>query len=331
MSASRAPRSALTFRAIPQDRAVHARIGAAGVPILQWPGEMDLPALRDPVMARLWPEVMHDPGKPFALPARLEAVVNLCASAEHYPSSLAALDAALRPGMAVLNHPRAVMWTRRDLASQALARIPFLRIPKVERFFPESPRDFMASFEAGGFHYPVVLEPAATEEGQERHEIAHPGDWALVFRAPWASRIWIMSQSSQDRSPWRMRIGLAGQDAHCETYREGPSAGGARPNLSVENLQAIVKAVGQCIPLDVATLVFSFDRDRPVVERIDAGLPVPLTDGAPGSVGMASQRIRGALAEPLAALLRNTAGWRTDAWRLPALSASPSDPQPEGD
>ena len=123
---------------------------------------------------------------------------------------------------------------------------------------------------------------------------------------------------------------MAGQDAHCETYLDGPSPGGRPPGMSVERLRAIVKAVRECIALDVATLVLSLEQDRPVVERIDAGLPLPVMDGAPVSVGLASQRIRTALAAPLAALLRNTALWRTDACRLPAISASSSDPWPEG-
>lgn len=330
MAASRPHRSGIAFRGIPQDRTVFGRIGAKGVPILHWPGEMDMPAFRDPVTLRSWPEVMHDPGLPFTLPGRVEAVVNLCASAELYPLSLSALDAAIRPGVLVLNHPRAVMWTRRDLASQALARIPFLRIPKVRRFLPETPRDFMATFEAGGFHYPVLLEPAATEEGLERHEIAHPGDWARVFLAPWASRVWIMTQHSQGRSPWRMRIGMAGPAAHFEIYQDGPKPGGTPPGLPVERLQAMVKAVRQCIPLDVATLVLALDPDRPVVERIDAGLPVPMMDGAPIAVRMSSQRIRTALAAPTAALLHDTALWRTDAGRLPTLVAVPPDSRPEG-
>jgi hypothetical protein len=309
---------------------VFGRIGAKGVPVLQWPGEMDMPAFRDPATLRGWMEVMHDPALPFALPVGITAVVNLCASAELYPMSLAALDAALRPGVVILNHPRAVMWTRRDLASQALARVPFLRVPKLRRFLPEKPRDFMATFEAAGFRYPVQLEPAATEEGLERHEIAHPGDWARVFHTPWAGRVWIMTQSSQGRSPWRMRIGMAGPDAHFETYLDGPPPGGTPPGLSVERLRAMVKAVRQCIPLDVATLVLSLDPDRPVFERIDAGLPVPVLDGAPVAVRMSSQRIRAALAAPLAALLSDTALWRTDACRLPAIAAASPDPRPEG-
>lgn len=330
MAGSGPPRSAIAFRGIPNDRAVHARIDAKGVLVLQWPGEMDMPAFRDPVVARAWPEVMHDPGMPFALPARIDAVANMCASAEHYPLSLAALDGALRPGVAVLNHPRAVIWTRRDLASQALARIPFLRVPKVRRFLPETPRDFMATFGAGGFNYPVLLEPAAAEEGLERHDIAHPGDWAKVFRAPWASRVWIMTQESQGHSPWRMRIGMAGPAAHFEIYLDGSGSGGRPPGMSVERLQAVVRVVRQCIPLDVATLVLRLDPDRPAVERFDAGLPLPVTDGAPVAQVRASQRIRTALAAPLAALLSDTALWRTDAGRLPAIAAVSPDLRSEG-
>jgi hypothetical protein len=324
MSAGRQPRSAVAFRGIPNDRIVLGRIGPKGVPVLQWPGELDLPALRDPVMARAWPEVMHDPARPLALPARLEAVVNLCASAELYPPALLALDAALQPGIAVLNHPRAVMWTRRDMASQALAGIPFLQVPNVRRFQPEAPRDFMAAFEAGAFHYPVVLQPAAAGEGVERHVIAHPGDWALVFRAPWADRAWIIRQEQHSRSPWRMRIGMAGQAAHVEVYLEGALPGGQPPAIAGDSVRALIGAVRQCIPLDVATVVLALEADRPVFERIDPGLPVPITDDAPAFVRASSQRVRTALAAPLAALVRDVALWRTDAWRLPRLQASAS-------
>lgn len=330
MPASRPPRSGIAFRAIPQDRTVLARIGPKGVPVLRWPGEMELPALTDPVLVRAWPQQIHDPALPFALPARVDAVLNLCASAELYPLSLAALDAALRPGIAVLNHPRAVMWTRRDMAFQVLAQVPVLRVPKVRRFLPETPRDFMATFEAGDFRYPVLLEPAAAEEGLERHEIAHPGDWARLFHAPWSGRVWIMTQQSRDLGPWRMRIGMVGEDAHFETYRADAATGGAPPALPLDRLRAIVKAVRQCIPLDVATLVLALAQDGPVVERIDAGLPVPMTDASPAAIGRSSHRIRAALAAPLSALLRDTGLWRTDANRLPAIPAAAGQLNPEG-
>jgi hypothetical protein len=291
---------------------------------------MELPALTDPVLVRAWPQMIHDPALPFALPARVDAVLNLCASTEHYPLSLAALDAALRPGIAVLNHPRAVMWTRRDLAFQVLAQVPFLRVPKVRRFLPETPRDFMAAFEVGEFSYPVALEPAAAEEGIERHEITHPGDWARLFHAPWSGRVWIMAQQFRDQGLWRMRIGMAGEDAHFETYRADAASGGVPPALHVDRLRGIVKAVRQCIPLDVATLVLAFGPDGPVVERIDAGLPVPLTDASLAGIGRSSHRVRAALAAPLSALLRDTALWRTDAARLPAIPAAAAELNREG-
>jgi hypothetical protein len=330
MPASRPPRSGIAFRGIPRDRTVLARIGPKGVPILRWPGEMELLAPTDPVLLRAWPQMIHDPALPFALPRRVDAVLNLCASAEHYPLSLAALDAALGPGIAVLNHPRAVMWTRRDLAFQVLAQVSFLRVRKVRRFLPRTPRDVMATFEAGGFSYPVALEPAAAEEGMERHEIAHPGEWTRLFHAPWSGRVWIMTQQSLGQGPWRMRIGLAGKDAHSETYRVDAASGGAPPALPVDRLRAVVKAVRQCIPLDIATLVLALDPDGPVVERIDAGLPVPMTDASPAFIGRSSHRIRAALAAPLSALLRDTALWRTDAARLPAIPAAATEPHPEG-
>ena len=139
-----------------------------------------------------------------------------------------------------------------------------------------------------------------------------------------------MTQSSQGRSPWRMRIAMVGPAAHFETYLDGPPPGGPPRGMSIERLQAMVKAVRQCIPLDVATLVLALDPDRPVFERIDAGLPLPVMDRVPVAVRMSSQRIRTALEAPLAALLRDTSLWRTDACRLPAFTAAPPNPLAEG-
>lgn len=324
------PRSGIAFRAIPQDRTVLGRIGPKGRPLLRWPGEMELPALTDPVLVRAWPQLIHDPALPFALPPRVDAILNLCASSESYPMSLAALDAALRPGIAVLNHPRAVMWTRRDLAFQVLAQVPFLRVAKVRRFLPETPRDFMATFEAEDFSYPVVLEPAVAEEGTERHEITHPGEWTGLFNAPWSGRVWLMTQHSRDRGRWQMRIGMAGEEAHFETYGRDASGSAGRPAVPLDQLRAIMKAVRQCIPLDVASLVLGFGPDGPVVERIDAGLPVPMTDASPAAIGRSSHRVRAALAAPLSALLRDTLLWRTDAFRLPPIPAPSPDYNREG-
>lgn len=330
MSADNSPNSVLVFRAIPHDRTVLGRIGPQGTPIYQLPCEMDMPGLREPVEARKWQEIIHDPGMRFALPSQLKAVVNVCASPEHYPLSLSALDAALRPGIAVLNHPRAVMWTRRDLAAQALAQIPFLQVPKVHRFLPEKPGDFMAAFQAGDFRYPVLLEPAATDEGLERHEITHPDEWAPLFRKPWVGRVWIMTQFAQGRSPWRLRIGMAGRTAHFETYLSAKSPGGQPPVLRSEVIRDMVNAVRKCIPLDVATLVVTLAPDRLLLDRIDAGLPVPLMAGAQSELVLCAKRIRTALAPSLASLLQDTSLWRTDSGRLPATPAASVYPRTEG-
>lgn len=330
MAVTRPPRSGLAFRAIPNDLTVRGRIGPEGVPIFQWPGELDLPALRDPAMARVWREHLHDPRLRLEMPPRVDAVVNLCASVEHYSKSLMALDAALRPDVPVLNHPRAVMMTRRDVACGVLAQIPFLQVPKTLRFLPEAPRDFMTTFDKGGMQYPVILQPAAAEEGLERYEIAHPGGWAQLFQAPWAGRFWIMTQGTQGRSPWRLRIGIAGNSAHVERYLDGPAPDGKPPAVQGEFIGALIKAVRGCIPLDVATVVLALEPHRPLLERFDAGLPVPQTDGAPEALGLASRRVCTALAEPLAALLRDTVLWRNDASRLAAIVPPPADSRSQG-
>ncbi len=330
MAVTHPPRSGLAFRAIPNDLTVRGRIGPEGVPVFQWPGELDLPTLREPAMTRVWREQLHDPRLRFEMPPRVDAVVNLCASAEHYPKSLIALDAALRAAVPVLNHPRAVLMTRRDIAFGVLAQIPFLQVPKTLRFLPEAPRDFMTAFEKGGMQYPVILQPAAAEEGFERYEIAHPGGWARLFQAPWAGRFWIMTQGAQGRSPWRMRIGFAGKSAHVERYLDGPAPDGRPPTVPGEFIAALINAVRGCIPLDVATLVLALEPHRPLLERIDAGVPVPQTDGAPEALGLASQRVRTALADPLAALLRDTLLWRNDASRLSAIVSPPAESSSQG-
>lgn len=122
---------------------------------------------------------------------------------------------------------------------------------------------------------------------------------------------------------------MAGQAAHAEAYLEGALRGGQPPTVAGDRLRALLNAVRHCIPLDVATVVVALEPDRQVFERIDPGLPVPMTDDAPASVRASSQHVRTALAAPLAALVRNVALWRTDAWRLPRLLQTSADHAPE--
>ena len=312
--------SGLSFRGIPHDSLISGWIGPQGTPLFEWPGEMRLPVPQPQKTSRVWTETIFDPQVPFSIPADTNALVNLCASPEHYPLALSALDSLLRPEMVVLNHPRAVKFTRRDLAARALARIPFLQVPAVMRFVPVVPRDFMTVFDSQGFRYPVTLQPAACEEGRSIYTVNHPGDWSPLFQTPWADRVWIMTQAMAQCSPWRMRIGMAGQAIHAEVYSDTPS-GSKRPAVPQDLIRALIAAVSKAIPLDVATLVVALEPDSPRFERIDAGLPVP-AQGEMLALRMASQRVADALARPFAALLDDTTLWRTHAVRLPTLSGT---------
>jgi len=304
-----APARVVFFRAIPDNSRLEASLSAGGTPVLHLPGHWNPELLADRKMAKQYEEVWFCPGQDLILPPDVKTLVNLCAAPDACELGLTALEKALRPDMAVLNHPRAITMTRRDAAEIVFRRLQGLRVPPAVRFVTGGADAFALAFAASGFSYPVRLTPE-TAHPDESWRIDGPSDWATLRRRPWGRRTWVMEQSDATEIRWRMMLGIVGRTARAEVFDADPTPTSVTPPLVAPDLvQRLSELASGCLPLDVWTLIVRLEPGGPVLDRVFAGLPDPrLPDGT--GFDQAARRITLALKPMVSALMADTAGWR---------------------
>ncbi len=317
-------RNGIAFRCLPDRGVVRAEIGTDGSPKLRLPGQMEVPGLADPALRRAYPEVYHVPGRTLTLPARIEAVANLVTSVEDCAQSLADLDAALPAGLPVMNHPRAVGLTRRDMAGPVFSPIPGLAVPLMRRLVADTPGAFQRAFEVGGFRFPVRVEPVWDDGDNSPYLIAHPGDWQKIFGRAWGGRPFIMVQVEATDAPMRLMLGMVGKFGHGEIFSAADDAPpGLAPPPSPQMTQYVrhlMAGVQRCLPLDCWTLEVALTEGRPRFERLMVGPPVLAPTARPNPRNTAIARLREVMDRPLRRLLAQPGQWRTDAARAPLVS-----------
>lgn len=318
-------RNGIAFRCLPDRGVVRADMGADGMPKLRIPGQMDIAGFADPSLRRAYPEMWHAPGVAVTLPARVDAVANLVTSVEYCARGLEALDAALPPDVPVFNHPRAVALTRHDMAGAVFAPIPGLAVPLMRRMVPDTPGDFQRTFSAGGFRFPVRVEPVWDDGENSPHHIAHPGDWQKIFARPWGRRPFVMVQLDSGPAPMRLMLGMVGKFGHAEIFSAADDA--ALPALPpsptpqmMQYVRHLMAGVQQCLPLDCWTLEVALAEGRPRFERLVVGPPVVPPTGAPTPRNAAMRKLRDLMDRPLRKHLAQPGLWRRDAARAPGVA-----------
>ena len=321
---SRPVRNGVALRCLPDRGVVRAEMGADGMPKLRIPGQMEVAGLTDPTLARAFSELWHAPGKPVALPARVDAVANLVTSVEDCARTLCDLDESLPERLPVMNHPRAVALTRRDMVEAVFSPIPGLAVPRTRRLIADAPGAFQRAFAAGGFRFPVRVDPVWDDGDNSSHLIAHPGDWEKLFARPWGRRPFIMVQIEGPEVPWRMVLGMAGKFGHAEIFSADPRElsgpmPAPRPEFTryISHLMAGVQA---CLPLDCWTIEVALAEGRPRLERVTVGPPVVAPRDRPTPRDAAMLKLRELMRRPLRKLLAEPALWRRDAVRAPAVA-----------
>lgn len=317
-------RNGIALRCLPDRGVVRAEMGADGSPKLRIPGQMEVAGLTDPALARAYPEVWHVPGKPLALPPKVEAVANLVTSVEDCAQSLADLDAALPAGLPVMNHPRAVALTRRDMAEGVFSPIPGLAVPRMRRLVADGPGAFQQAFATGGFRFPVRVEPVWDDGDNSPHLIAHPGDWQKIFARPWGRRPFVMVQAEMHEVPWRLMLGMVGKFGHAEIFIAADHGLPALPPPVGPEITAYVRhlmaGVQGCLPLDCWTIEVALTEGRPRFERLVVGPPVVVPTDRPTPRHAAAAKLREVMGRPLRKLLADPGLWRSAAARAPAVT-----------
>jgi hypothetical protein len=122
-------------------------------------------------------------------------IVNACADADEYRSGLEMLaQATLGNQIPVFNRAEAVLGTARDKIIETVSGIDHLIVPKCIKFEPKLPKDFKEAFARGGFDYPVLVRPAASQTGRGLIKVDGPEEWDKIFTIDWAGRSLYMTQ-----------------------------------------------------------------------------------------------------------------------------------------
>ncbi len=122
-------------------------------------------------------------------------IVNACADADEYRSGLEMLaKATAGTRLPVFNRPEVVLETARDKIVEKVKGIDHLIVPHCIKFEPKLPKDFQEAFERGGFEYPVLVRPAASQTGRGLIKVDGPDDWDKIYTIDWAGRALYMTQ-----------------------------------------------------------------------------------------------------------------------------------------
>jgi hypothetical protein len=187
-------KAGLVFKALPNSRSIGIRLTNQATLQPIFPGRLifddDIKSAFKPQSQEFW--FPDETGKQKLTGQWL---INELADADHYDRALHFLSSKLdSQNIPVLNHPRAVLETRRDLSAQKLSGIDNLMVPKCVRFQATDPLHFQHVFEQGGFSYPILIRLAGSHSGINFLKIAGPQDWQKVHFIPWGGQHIYMTQ-----------------------------------------------------------------------------------------------------------------------------------------
>ncbi|WP_293404302.1 hypothetical protein [Phenylobacterium sp.] len=94
-------------------------------------------------------------------------LVNYMADPDLYANALGKAElVAQQTGLPMLNHPTAVLSSRRDRSAELLAKIPGVRTPRTVRLSAPTRSELIAAILAAGLGFPLLLRPAGGHGGK---------------------------------------------------------------------------------------------------------------------------------------------------------------------
>jgi glutathione synthase/RimK-type ligase-like ATP-grasp enzyme len=94
----------------------------------------------------------------------------------------------------VINHPRHVLQTSRDLVAEMLQGIAGVVMPRTQRFRPRSPDEVLSRATAEGFDFPFIARVAGFHGGQNMVRVNGPDDHAALHALPFDGREFYLTQ-----------------------------------------------------------------------------------------------------------------------------------------
>ena len=183
----------LLFSAIPDSQSVRARVSERGSVEYVWPNSLVLSEkLKKSLLGRS--VKFYFPSPTPATFKNVPWIINTCADADEYSSGLLGLDDAFGSSAQILNHPRAVVASRRDKVASLLDGIDSLTVPKCIRFVPKKSQDFQKAYADAAMSYPVLVRPAASQTGRGLVRVDSPFDWVNVLNSHWYNTPHYMTQ-----------------------------------------------------------------------------------------------------------------------------------------
>ena len=216
-------RPGITFKAIPDSGKIAVKSGKKGAPEYIWRNTLILPdsireKLRKTSVSFLYPP--HDPIEYKGV----SWIINTCTDADEYRNSLIGLDEAFGSTANILNHPRSICMSRRDLSANLLSGIPNLIVPRCVQFVANDTNSFQRAFEKNSFDYPVIVRPATSQTGEGMLKIDHPFDWPKVYQSHWYMKPHFMTQfidfKQKNGRYLKIRIAVIGDKISLRAYGE---------------------------------------------------------------------------------------------------------------
>ena len=167
-------------------------------------------------------------------------ILNMCTDPDEYKHSLISLDDVFGANTPILNHPRSIFMSRRDLSARTLDGIENLIVPKCKYFLAEETRSFQKTFEKEGFEYPILIRPATSHTGEDLFKVDHPLDWQKVYRSNWYMKHHFMTQfidfKQENKRYLKIRIAVIGENISLRAHGEDTQWRLGHPGIKEEEI-----------------------------------------------------------------------------------------------
>ena len=158
-------KNGLYFRAIPDSGIARVALDPTGVPAPIWPNHVSFSDNHKKYI--LYNSDTFWAGAKTQIDVRnIKWIINSLADVDEYKNSLIILDEFTSKSIPIFNHPRALLNTRRDIISEKISHLDFMRIPRCVRIDERDKENFKKAVQNSCIKPPLILRPEKSQTGQ---------------------------------------------------------------------------------------------------------------------------------------------------------------------
>lgn len=331
----------IVFDSIPDNGEIKVCIGKNGQPDYIWPNKIVLPNHLLNNLRRKSFCLFH-PWQNDIEYIGVNWIINLCADPDEYQNALINLDEALGETTPVFNHPRAIALSRRDIVAKLMKGVPNLTVPMCLRFTANRKGSFEATFEEGGFKYPVLVRPTTSQSGHGLLKIDEPSDWQKIYLTHWYKRSFYMSEFIDYRSAngnyHKVRVSFIGGKPRIRGWQESRDwllTGSQtellsdRPDYLINTIRSLAsnekflkmrEELARRLPLDFFGVDIGVKEDEFILFEATAAMSMARQTEDDGATSPIMQEVYAKIEEDLNQILFDPRTWSDKVKALPAVS-----------